>query len=383
MHHIPWGKPEMKLLRIILFVALVAFEAKSETIDVSLREKVETIPSSGFTQPELEVTTFMPPGDGPFPIVVINHGRSLGDARFQERYRPLLAVREFISRGYAVVVPMRQGFSKSGGNEIAGGCNVYSNGLQQAISVKRTIDWTASKIWADATRILVMGQSHGGLTTLAYGIDPAAGVKLLVNFAGGLKQTGCSGWEANLIRAFSDYGEKTKLPSIWFYGDNDSYFQAYVWKEGFERYNKNGGQAELIAFGNFGNDAHSMFSSRDGLPIWLPVVMAHLSKIGMPTSIVHETRSTPDITPPPESGFALINDVEKVPLKTERAREGYRAWLKAAPPKAFAIHPTKGSWASTWGGNTPYSRALSQCEKFSNEPCRLYAVDDRVVWLKE
>ena len=217
----------MKLLKIIFILAIFIFEAESQTIDANLREKVDVIPSVGFTQLELEVTTFMPAGDGPFPIVVINHGRSSGDARFQERYRPILAVREFISRGYAVVVPMRHGFSKSGGNEISGGCNVYSNGLQQAISVKRAVHWASSKGWAHASRIVVMGQSHGGLTTLAYGVDPDPGVKLLVNFAGGLKQPNCTGWEGVLVRAFADYGEKTKLPSIWFYGDNDSFFSHF------------------------------------------------------------------------------------------------------------------------------------------------------------
>jgi dienelactone hydrolase len=373
----------MKLLKIIFILAIFIFEAESQTIDANLREKVDVIPSVGFTQLELEVTTFMPAGDGPFPIVVINHGRSSGDARFQERYRPILAVREFISRGYAVVVPMRHGFSKSGGNEISGGCNVYSNGLQQAISVKRAVHWASSKGWADASRIVVMGQSHGGLTTLAYGVDPDPGVKLLVNFAGGLKQPNCTGWEGVLVRAFADYGEKTKLPSIWFYGDNDSFFQPFLWRDAFERYTKNGGQAELISFGKFGADAHSMFSSKDGLQIWVPVVMAQLKKMGMPTSVISEVNFAADIVPPPESGFASVSDVEKVPVKNEKAREGYRLWLKAAGPKAFAIHPIKGSWASAWGGDSPYSRALRNCEKSNNDPCKLYAVDDRVVWLSE
>jgi len=373
----------MKFLQIFFVFFAFVFEADSQTIDSNLREKVDVIPSSGFTQPQLEVTTFMPTGDGPFPIVVINHGRAAGDARFQERYRPILAVREFLRRGYAVVVPMRQGFSKSGGTEITGGCNVYSNGLQQAISVKRAIEWASSKAWADSSRIVVMGQSHGGLTTLAYGMDATTGVKLLVNFAGGLRQTNCINWEGTLIRAFADYGEKTTLPSIWFYGDNDSYFQPFLWRDAFERYNKNGGQAELTAFGKFGTDAHSMFSSRDGLSIWVPVVMARLEKIGLPTSVVHEIKSSADITPPSQSTFASIGDVEKVPVQNDKARDGYRLWLKAAAPKAFAIHPTKGSWASTWGGDAPYSRALRNCEKFANDPCKLYAVDDRVVWLIE
>ena len=90
--------------------------------------------------------------------------------------------------------------------------------------MKRTIEWASSKSWADSSRIVVIGQSHGGLTTLAYGTDPQVGVKLLINFAGGLRQTGCTAWEHSLISAFGEYGKKSKLQSIWFYGDNDSFF---------------------------------------------------------------------------------------------------------------------------------------------------------------
>lgn len=73
---------------------------------------------------ELETTIFKPPGDGPFPLVVINHGKALGKPAFQSRARYLAQSAEFVKRGYVVALPMRQGFSKSGGAYIGGGCNV-------------------------------------------------------------------------------------------------------------------------------------------------------------------------------------------------------------------------------------------------------------------
>lgn len=373
--------PAMSFSKIL--IACVCFwvmVCQAQTLDTALRETVGFIPANGLTQPQLEVTTFMPMGDGPFPLVVINHGRSSGDARFQERYRPILAAREFVSRGYAVIVPMRQGFSKSGGSEISGGCNVHSNGIQQAMSVTRAIEWAATQPWADPTRTIVMGQSHGGLTTVAYGTNPAPSVKLLVNFAGGLRNDSCLGWEHNLIRAFGEYGQHSSIPSVWFYGDNDSYFSPFVWKNAFEHYNKNGGRAEIVAFGTFGSDAHAMFGSTAGLPIWVPVVMDRLEKNGLPTKVIQAIKPVAAITLPPDSGFAALTDIEKVPVKTERARDGYREWLKALPPKAFAIHPQNGVWASGWANDTAYSRALNRCEQLAGGPCRLYAVDDRVVW---
>ena len=190
--------------------------AIAQELDARLGEQVQMVPAGGFTEPELEVTVYRPQGAGPFPVLVINHGRASGNAKLQPRYRPSLAAREFVQRGWAVVVPMRQGFSQSGGSEISAGCNVHSNGLQQARSLRRTLDWVASQPWADVSRNVVLGQSHGGLTTLAYGTDPHPGTRLLVNFAGGLRQETCTAWQQNLIRAIGDYGADTRLPSLWF-----------------------------------------------------------------------------------------------------------------------------------------------------------------------
>lgn len=367
-------------LASVLASVLGAAPAMAQELDVRLRETVVTVPAGGLTEPELEVTTYRPPGAGPFPVLVINHGRAAGNAKLQPRYRPALAAREFVQRGWAVVVPMRQGFSQSGGGEISGGCNVHSNGQQQARSVRRTLDWAALQPWADASRNVVMGQSHGGLTTLAYGTDPHPGTRLLVNFAGGLRQEACVGWQQNLIRAIGDYGADTKLPSVWFYGDNDSYFPPFVWRGAHERYIQAGGRAELVAVGHFGSDAHGLFGSRPGLPIWLPRVLAALAAAGLPTALAHALPAAADISPPPTSGFAALTDLERVPLRSDRARAGYQAWLVAESPRAFAIHPDRGGWASAWGGERPVARALAQCERFAKSPCRLYAVDDAVVW---
>ena len=90
-----------------------------------------------------------------------------------------------------------------------------------------------------------------------------------------------------------------------------------------------------------------------------------------------------DLPAPAASGFAAIDALDRLPVRSDRAREGYSAWLSAESPKAFAVHPTKGSWASAWGGARPIARALANCEKFAQDPCKLYAVDDTVVWSPE
>jgi hypothetical protein len=48
-------------------------------------------------------------------------------------------------------------------------------------------------------------------------------------------------------------------------------------------------------------------------------------------------------------------------------------------PRAFAVSPS-GAWCWAEEGEDPDARALAACEKKSNQPCRLYSVDDYVVW---
>jgi dienelactone hydrolase len=376
-----------RLRRVVLawlcMLAGLALPAVAQDLVVALGEEVLTLPADGPTEPELQVTVFKPPGEGPFPVVVINHGRAKGDAKLQPRSRPLVAAAEFVRRGYAVVVPMRQGFAGSGGREITGDCNLTANGLRQARSVHRTLAWLATLPWADVSRNVVMGQSHGGLTTLAYGTQPHPGTRLLVNFAGGLRQERCAAWQDDLVAAIGRYGAHTRLPSLWFYGDNDSFFPPAVFTAAHERYVQAGGPAQLFDVGNFGHDAHSLFGSPAGLPIWWPRLSDALVKAGLPVAVLNPLPDLDDLPAPPATGYAALDDVDSVPVRNQRGRDGYKTWLAADGPKAFAIEPRSGVWAFIWGGLRPLAQSLERCERIAKKPCRLYAVDDRVVWSAE
>ena len=376
------------LNRIFILGLLLAFglplKAISQELNRALNEEVLSIPKkvSLFTL-QLETTLYKPSTGGPFPVVVINHGKSPGDSRFQARYRPTSAVRFFLQRGYAVVVPMRQGFSKSDGMYIGGGCNVQSNGIAQAQDVKAVLDHVVQQPWANPQQILVAGQSHGGWTTLAFGREKYPGVRGLINFAGGLKQESCMAWESGLANAAGEYAQQTSLPSLWFYGDNDSYFSQATYRSMYDKYTAAGGQAELIAFGLFGSDAHAMFGSRNGEAIWQPPVQAALKKWGLPFEVIFPEYGAPTPTSvPPPSGFADLQDVKAIPHVGDKGREGYRQFLTKAFPRAFVVSPSgRWSWAET--GEDPLKRALENCQKNSDQLCRLYAVDDQVVWTKE
>ena len=326
---------------------------------------------------ELETTLYLPPGEGPFPILVMNHGKARGNPRDQERDRFIAISREFVKRGYAVVIPMRTGFARSSGRYVDDGCNLTANGQTQANDVQGVLDYLVRQPWVDRSRVLVAGQSHGGLTALAFGVHNMPGVRGLINFAGGLRtDSGPCEWKNALITAFAEYGAKSRIPSIWFYGANDSYFSPALATMLHEAFVNAGGLARLVAFGSFKQDAHAMSGSRDGVRVWWPETERFLKQIGMPTE---EVVSLEAEMRPAKTNFAAIDNSDAVPYLQQQGREQYKVFLGKPTPRAFAIS-SGGGWSWAEDGDDPVARVLASCARSSGQQCRLYAIDDDVVW---
>jgi len=83
---------------------------------------------------------------------------------------------------------------------------------------------------------------------------------------------------------------------------------------------------------------------------------------------------------PKASGYAVIEDVGKVPLTDENGREEYRRFLAASLPRAIAVSPDAKFWAWKSGVFDAMAQALARCSQRSNQTCKFYAVDDDVVW---
>lgn len=165
------------LFSIILSLAMSHCIAEElEAIAYTLNEQILMIPlGTSRTSPQLETTIFKPPGLGPFPLVVINHGKASGNPRFDPRARFVVASREFLKRGYLVAIPMRPGFSNSTGTDISPGCNAESYGFLQGQAVSDVLTQLSKRPDVDPTRILVIGQSTGGLTTIAFSTTTSGG----------------------------------------------------------------------------------------------------------------------------------------------------------------------------------------------------------------
>ena len=80
------------------------------------------------------------------------------------------------------------------------------------------------------------------------------------------------------------------------------------------------------------------------------------------------------------SGYAQIGDVDKVPLTVPQGHSEYLRFLSSGPPRAFAVAPDRSHWAWNAGIANAAIFALVRCAARAGQACRLYAVDNNVIW---
>lgn len=340
------------------------------------REEILSIPAAP-GGPLLVVTLVRPDGPGPFPLAVMNHGATAGQTETAARYRDSFATYYFLSRGYAVALPMMRGFAGSEGSLPAHGCDAQTLATDAANDVAHVIGELVRRPDLDPGRIVVAGQSFGGWNTLAVGAAQVSGVRALVNFNGGVNIGTCSRMRNELVSAAGAFGGKTTAPSLWFYGDTDALFPPTTWRAMFANYTGHGGKAEIIDVGSSFTDSHQFLGDPSAAAKWMPQVDALLARVGLPATLLF-----PDYLPPaypPPSGFAAVTDVDKVPFLSEQGKESYRKWLAHPTPRVLAISPA-GKMTASFGGFDPASSALRNCVGTGGAMCRLYAVDNDVVW---
>lgn len=328
---------------------------------------------------QIPVTIFRPSEPGRHPLVIMNHGRATADKRAAQgrsRYEPL--ARYLVGKGFVVLVPTRVGYGETYGGfdpEASGSCNamvVEPMAVAASTQVLAALDFARTLPYVDASRWLVMGQSVGGLTALATAWRRPPGLVGAINFAGGSggnpelrPGNPCS--PQQIERMWGRWALLAEaVPTLWLYWENDLFWGSQVPRRWHRAWLAGGGQAELHLLPPAGKDGHQ------GLGIdmdrWVPVVEDFLARLGFRRSGVPER--------PPASGFAALADEAGVPIPPQQA-SFYRRFLDSPRPRAFAIGQ-RGSvgWAS---GDWALGRALGFCQQ-RGDTCRLYAVDDDVVW---
>jgi len=322
---------------------------------------------------DLEALVVRPDDGLPHPLVVLNHGapRQADDRPGMHPRRHVLNAREFARRGWVVVVPMRRGYGQSEGEyvESSGRCDdpdYLASARASAEDVRQVIARMAEMPYVDASKTLVVGQSAGGLATVALTASPPPGVVAAINFAGGRGSTKPDhvGRPERLVDAFAVFGRTSRVPMLWVYTDNDRYFAPQLARRFHEAFTEAGGNARLIAAPPFGEDGHMLFSDK-GIPIWTRYVEEFLAA----------QRLTQFERPLPPRDVSRIAYPKGL---SESGRAAFAKYLEAPSHKAFVMSPSGAfGWRS---GQRSLDEAVEQavelCAKHAGKRCRTMMIND-------
>ena len=233
----------------------------------------------------LSATIYRLNAEGKLPLLVLNHGST----RNPEKRRKMMKMRKqsavFVKKGFVVVVAMRRGYGDSEGAwaESFGKCDSphYSSAAKEAVKdIRAVVDYMKKKPYVDTTRILMVGQSGGGFSSLAYASIYSNELLGVMSFAGGRGAKKSYGVcdPKRLIATVGSFGKTARIPTLWIYTEKDSLFPPPLPQEMFEAYKRKGGKGKLIILTSEQTPCgHFLFYK--GITTWEPIVDEFLKEI--------------------------------------------------------------------------------------------------------
>ena len=290
------------LLRVIALVLLVPNFAtagpdeKSASIAITqVHEELWGIPSI------IPMLAYMvrPVGDGPFPLLVMNHGVSLDPK--ERSFFPVIEFRDaalwFAKQGYVVVAPVRPGYGATA-IEIperglfglffsgVGNCshaNFRDAGLAIASLNMWVIDYMSNQPFIKRDDVVVVGQSGGGWGAIALASLNPTSVRAIIGFEAGRgghydgkPNNNCA--PDRLVETVAQFGRTARIPMLWIYTHNDSYFGPDLSMRLASAFRAAGGDVEYHLLPDFGEDGHFFIDSADAVRIWAPLVSEFLGR---------------------------------------------------------------------------------------------------------
>jgi dienelactone hydrolase len=252
------------------------------------RRQLWRVPS---TDPDVLMftTVFRPPGSGPFSLVVMNHGTTQ-DA-VQRQYFPLLefetAALWFVRQGFVVAAPQRPGHGETGGVflENQGDCSAaafIAAGRAGAANIQKTIDYMATQSFVRPDHVLVVGQSAGGWDTLTLASENPH-LRAAIDFDGGRgghfegrPNNNCR--PDQLIAAAHTLGRTDRVPTLWIYAQNDTFFGPELSRSLYQAWTAAGEQAQYHLVPPFDVEGHLLVDYPKAVDVWAPLVKRFLAE---------------------------------------------------------------------------------------------------------
>jgi dienelactone hydrolase len=287
------------ILRRLLIASLLLIGARCAAAEPTpppqLQEEVWALPL------ELPTLAYVvhPVGDGSFPLVVMNHGVSLNAK--ERSFFPLVEFRDaafwFARQGFMVVAPVGPGYG-GGGFDVperglfgpffshVGPCenpNFRGAGLAIATLDGWIIDYMIANKAVRPEKVVVVGQSAGGWGAIALSSKNPSSVRAIITFAagrggrvGGKPNNNCA--PDKLVEATAELGKTSRIPMLWLYSENDTYFGPELAKRMHEAFTAAGGDAEYHMLPAVGGDGHFLIHSTDAMPLWTSLVVDFLQR---------------------------------------------------------------------------------------------------------
>jgi len=231
----------------------------------------------------IQAYLYKPSGEGPFPVIVYNHGSRENQER---ESRPFPYVGEaFTSAGYVVLVTERRGYGRSDGpthpeeigNEV--GPRLIARLSAEADDVIAALDFLRTRPFVDTRRAAVMGWSLGGIVTMLT-IARTPAFKAGVDQAGGALTWNRS---AAVRQALEDAARQAQAPVLLLDAANDATTDAVTRLDRVLSERNWPHEAKIYPpfvpqrRGWVGAPGHAIFG-QEGVAIWRPDVVAFLGR---------------------------------------------------------------------------------------------------------
>src|SRR5262249_17853912 len=234
-----------------------------------------------------------------FRLLVMTPGVSL-----DRKERSYFAVIEFrdaarwcAGQGYVVVAPVRPGYGATA-IEVperglfglffsgVGNCsdaNFRDAGLAIATLDMWVMDYMSAQPFIKRDDVVIVGQSGGGWGAIALASQNPSSVRAIITFEAGRgchfngkPKSNCA--PDRLVEAAGQFGRTARIPMLWIYTHNDSYFGPELSMRLASAFQAAGGNVEYHLLPDFGADGHFFIDSPDAVQIWAPLVSDFLAR---------------------------------------------------------------------------------------------------------
>jgi dienelactone hydrolase len=305
---------------------------------------------------------------GRLPLALITHGKSsssisMGDLRASSY---ATVARDLARRGWLAVVVMRRGFGQSDGpfpaSTSCANLDFTTRFAADADELEGALKALQRRDDVDPGRVIAIGESAGGAALLALAERKPAGLRGVVNVAGGLNIENCidKGRDA-LVEMVKSWQKPGAPPQLWIYAKNDELFPPALVDRMRAAALDGGGNVRFVELPEIKPKGHLIFRHGQARFVWLREMDASLRAWNLPTWSPLRARQI----------YADLG-------LTTRA-EAFERYFAAPGEKAMALSRSRKQFTYWFGSNSldlAKENALRDCAKAAAD-CAIAFENDR------